>query len=115
MCSIAKRTSCWKSWQTPRWTATASQHMELLTTVPLLIIDDLRMKRLPLTAAGELLEIIMRRYEQEASSLITSSRPVEDWGELLDDSALSPPCWIGCCTSGPPAQMRTAQLANKNR
>jgi DNA replication protein DnaC len=62
------------------------QHMELLTTVPLLIIDDLGMRRLPLTAAEELLEIIMRRYER-ASSLITSNRPVEDWGKLLGDSA----------------------------
>jgi DNA replication protein DnaC len=28
----------------------------------------------------------MRRYER-ASSLITSNRPVEDWGKLLGDSA----------------------------
>src|ERR1700728_918419 len=48
------------------------QHMELLTTVPLLIIDDMGMRKLPLTAAEELLEIIMRRYER-ASSLITSN------------------------------------------
>ena len=62
------------------------QHMELLTTVPLLIIDDLGMRKLPLTAAEELLEIIMRRYER-ASTLITSNRPVDDWGKLLGDSA----------------------------
>ena len=49
-------------------------------------IDDLGMRKLPLTAAEELLEIIMRRYER-ASSLITSNRPVEDWGKLLGDSA----------------------------
>ena len=60
--------------------------MELLTTVPLLIIDDLGMRKLPLTAAEELLEIIMRRYER-ASTLLTSNRPVEDWGKLLGDSA----------------------------
>ena len=54
--------------------------MEQLTTVPLLIIDDLGMRKLPLTAAEELLEIIMRRYER-ASTLLTSNRPVEDWGE----------------------------------
>jgi DNA replication protein DnaC len=34
----------------------------------------------------ELLEIIMRRYER-ASTLLTSNRPVEDWGKLLGDSA----------------------------
>jgi DNA replication protein DnaC len=62
------------------------EHMELLTTVPLLIIDDLGMRKLPLTAAEELLEIIMRRYER-ASTLLTSNRPVEDWGKLLGDSA----------------------------
>jgi hypothetical protein len=49
-------------------------------------IDDLGMRKLPVTAAEELLEIIMRRYER-ASSLITSNRPVEDWGKLLGDSA----------------------------
>ena len=48
--------------------------MEQLTTVPLLIIDDLGMRKLPLTAAEELLEIIMRRYER-ASTLLTSARP----------------------------------------
>jgi DNA replication protein DnaC len=62
------------------------EHMELLSTVPLLIIDDLGMRKLPLTAAEELLEIIMRRYER-ASSLITSNRPVDGWGKLLGDSA----------------------------
>ena len=57
-----------------------------ITTVPLLIIDDLGMRKLPLTATEELLEIIMRRHER-ASTLLTSNRPVEDWGKLLGDSA----------------------------
>jgi DNA replication protein DnaC len=65
---------------------TRKQHMELLSTVPLLIIDDLGMRKLPATAAEELLEIIMRRYER-ASTLLTSNRPVEDWGKLLGDTA----------------------------
>jgi DNA replication protein DnaC len=65
------------------------EFMDLLTTVPLLIIDDLGMRKLPLTAAEELLEIIMRRYER-ASTLLTSNRPVEDWGKLLGDSAAVP-------------------------
>jgi DNA replication protein DnaC len=65
---------------------TRKEHMELLSTVPLLIIDDLGMRKLPLTAAEELLEIIMRRYER-TSTLLTSNRPVEDWGKLLGDSA----------------------------
>jgi len=62
------------------------QHMELLATVSLLIIDDLGMRKLPSTAAEDLLEIVMRRYEK-ASTLITSNRPVEDWGKLLGDTA----------------------------
>jgi DNA replication protein DnaC len=65
---------------------TRKECMEFLGTVPLLIIDDLGMRKLPLTAAEELLEIIMRRYER-ASTLLTSNRPVEDWGKLLGDSA----------------------------
>jgi DNA replication protein DnaC len=60
--------------------------MELLATVPLLIIDDLGMRKLGPTAGEELLEIVMRRYER-ASTLLTSNRPVEDWGKLLGDSA----------------------------
>lgn len=62
------------------------QFMETVATVPLLIIDDFGMRKLPLTAAEDLLEIIMRRYER-ASTLLTSNRPVEDWGKLLGDVA----------------------------
>jgi DNA replication protein DnaC len=65
---------------------TRKQLVDFLATVPLLILDDLGMRKLPQTAAEELLEIIMRRYER-ASTLVTSNRPVEDWGKLLGDSA----------------------------
>jgi len=44
-----------------------------LTAVPLLIIDDLGMRKLPHTAAEDLLELIMRRYER-ASTILTSNR-----------------------------------------
>jgi DNA replication protein DnaC len=57
-----------------------------LATVPLLIIDDLGMRKLAHTAAEDLLELIMRRYER-ASTLLTSNRPVDDWGKLLGDTA----------------------------
>jgi DNA replication protein DnaC len=63
---------------------TRKEFMDSLTAVPLLIIDDFGMRKLPLTAAEDLLEIIMRRYER-ASTLLTSNRPVEDWGKLLGD------------------------------
>ena len=65
---------------------TRREFMDTLTNVPLLIIDDLGMRKLPLTAAEDLLEVIMRRYER-ASTLLTSNRPVEDWGKLLGDVA----------------------------
>jgi DNA replication protein DnaC len=62
------------------------EYLESLASVPLLLLDDFGMRKLPLTAAEELLEIIMRRYER-ASTLLTSNRPVEDWGKLLGDAA----------------------------
>ena len=55
---------------------TRKEHMELLATVPLLIIDDLGMRKLTPTAAEELLEIVMRRHER-ASTMVTSTRLVE--------------------------------------
>jgi len=65
---------------------TRKEFMESLATVPLLIIDDFGMRKLPLTAAEDLLEIVTRRYER-TSTLLTSNRPVEDWGKLLGDVA----------------------------
>jgi DNA replication protein DnaC len=65
---------------------TRRETMTELATVPLLIIDDLGMRKLPATAAEDLLELIMRRYER-ASTLLTSNRPVDDWGKLLGDTA----------------------------
>jgi DNA replication protein DnaC len=65
---------------------TRKDYVAHVTTVPLLIIDDLGMRQLPPTAAEDLLEIIMRRYER-TSTLITSNRPVEDWAKLLGDTA----------------------------
>ena len=64
---------------------TRKDFVAAVTTVPLLIIDDLGMRKLPHTAAEDLLEIVMRRYER-ASTLLTSNRPVEDWGKLLGDT-----------------------------
>lgn len=65
---------------------TRKQLLADLATVPLLIVDDLGMRKLPHTAAEDLLELIMRRYER-ASTILTSNRPVEDWGKLLGDTA----------------------------
>lgn len=62
------------------------EYLHEMSTVPLLIIDDLGMRRLPHTAAEDLLELVMRRYER-VSTLLTSNRPVDDWGKLLGDAA----------------------------
>ena len=50
----------------------------------LLIIDDMGLKTLPAKAGEILLEIILRRYENH-STLMTSNRPIEEWGKLLND------------------------------
>ena len=65
---------------------TRKDYLADLASVPLLIIDDLGMRKLPHTAAEDLLEVVMRRYER-ASTLLTSNRPVDDWGKLLGDTA----------------------------
>ncbi len=50
----------------------------------LLIIDDMGLKALPKHAGEYLLEVVMRRYENR-STIMTSNRPLEDWGKLLSD------------------------------
>ena len=49
-----------------------------------LIIDDMRMKQLPKLSGEYLFEVIMRRHEKR-STIMTSNRPIEDWGNLLQD------------------------------
>jgi DNA replication protein DnaC len=50
----------------------------------LLIVDDMGMKQLPNKSGEFLFEIIMRRYELK-STMMTSNRPLEDWGKLIGD------------------------------
>ncbi len=50
----------------------------------LLIIDDMGMKQLPRNSGEYLFEVIMQRYEVR-STIMTSNRPLEDWGKLLGD------------------------------
>jgi DNA replication protein DnaC len=49
-----------------------------------LIIDDMGLKALPKHSGEYLLEIVMRRYENR-STIMTSNRPLEEWGKLLND------------------------------
>jgi DNA replication protein DnaC len=50
----------------------------------LLIIDDMGLKHLPPRAGEYLFEVIMRRYENR-STIMTSNRPIEEWGKLIGD------------------------------
>jgi DNA replication protein DnaC len=50
----------------------------------LLIVDDMGLKQLPKRSGECLFEIIMRRYELRAT-MMTSNRPLEDWGKLIGD------------------------------
>ncbi len=50
----------------------------------LLIIDDMGIKQLPKRSGEYLFEIVMRRYETK-STMMTSNRPLEDWGKLIGD------------------------------
>lgn len=56
--------------------------MKLPAAVPLLIVDDSACASWPRTAVEDRLELAMPRYER-ASTILTSNRPVDDWGKLL--------------------------------
>ena len=50
----------------------------------LLIVDDMGIRQLPARAGEYLFEVIMRRHEKRAS-IMTSNRPIEEWGKLIGD------------------------------
>lgn len=50
----------------------------------LLILDDMGLKQLPKRSGEYLFEIIMRRHQLRAT-MMTSNRPLEDWGKLIGD------------------------------
>jgi DNA replication protein DnaC len=50
----------------------------------LLIVDDMGMKQLPKRSGECLFEIILRRHEVR-STMMTSNRPLSDWGKLIGD------------------------------
>jgi DNA replication protein DnaC len=67
-------------------TGTRRELISQLMRVDLLVLEDLGMRRLPPTAAEDLLEVFVRRYEKGAI-IVTSNRPLEDWGKVLGDTA----------------------------
>jgi len=66
------------------------KHRAELVKADLLVIDDLFLRRLPQGAGDELADIIMSRYEQQAT-VITSNRPFDDWAKLLGDVVVVAP------------------------
>ena len=56
----------------------------------LVVIDDLFLRKLPTDACDEITELIMNRHEK-TSTIITSNRPVDDWGKLLGDTVAVAP------------------------
>jgi DNA replication protein DnaC len=50
----------------------------------LLIVDDMGLKQLPKGSGEHLFEVILRRYETR-STMMTSNRPIEEWGKLIGD------------------------------
>lgn len=71
-------------------TGTRKKVNKLFSESDLLIIDDLFLrKKVPENAADDLLDIILNRYSKRKSTLISSNRPIEDWGKLLKDNAAS--------------------------
>ena len=49
-----------------------------------MIVDDRGLKALPKHSGEYLLEVVMRCYENR-STIMTSNRPIQDWGKLLGD------------------------------
>ncbi|MCP4627014.1 MAG: ATP-binding protein [bacterium] len=63
---------------------------KMFSDADLLVIDDLFLrKKMPGDAADYLLDVIVDRYSKRKSTVITSNRPIEDWGKLLKDNAAS--------------------------
>jgi DNA replication protein DnaC len=67
-------------------TGTRRELVNQLMRTDLLVLEDLGMRHLPPTAAEDLLEVFIRRYEKGAI-IVTSNRPLEDWGKVLGDTA----------------------------
>lgn len=62
------------------------KYIKELSRVNLLVIDELGMKKMPQSAADDLLEVIHRRY-QTTSTIIATNRIVSDWGVILGDNS----------------------------
>ena len=56
----------------------------------LLVLDDLFLARkIAVDSADDLQSILHKRYKRGLSTIITSNRPIADWGKYLGDTALA--------------------------
>ena len=78
----------------------------------LVIIDDMGLKALPKQSGEYLLEVVMRRYENR-STIMTSNRPLEDWGKLLSDVPTAGAILDASCTTRSPSRSRGAAIGSK--
>ncbi len=114
MCSTARRTLLLEELADATIDGSRKDKIAELQSVPLLIIDDLGMRKLPATAAEDLLEVVMRRHER-ASTLMTSNRPVEDWGKLLGDTPAVAAMLDRLLAARSCTQVRATKLENKEQ
>lgn len=54
----------------------------------LLILDELGFKKIPDYSADDFFDIISKRYE-EGSLIITTNKPIDQWGEIFSDNILA--------------------------
>ncbi len=66
------------------------KYREQINGADLVVLDDLFLRRLPPTAGDEIADVLMSRYEK-SSTVVTSNRPIEDWGALLGDVVVVAP------------------------
>jgi hypothetical protein len=90
------------------------QYIEMISTVPLLVIDDSGMRKLPATAGEDLLEIVMRCYEH-SSTLLTLKSARRRLGQAVGRQRRGP--FHARPSPAPWArpQMRSAELAHQDR
>jgi DNA replication protein DnaC len=61
-----------------------------VTEADLLVLDDLFLARkIAVDSADDLQSILHKRYKRNLGTIITSNRPVADWGKYLGDTALA--------------------------
>jgi DNA replication protein DnaC len=67
-----------------RWETT----MRFWNGPQLLIVDELGYLPMPAEAASHLFQVVTRRYEH-GSILLTTNRPIADWGQIFDDTTVA--------------------------